>query len=587
MIELLTRDAPADGLITRQAPGARLSSYDPTSRTVEAVITTGAGVRRQDRFGAYEERLDVSAIDPAGLVGTAILDEHQRGRAAHRIGTVLSAERKNGAIVANLQISGAADVAPIRERIEDGTLTHVSIGYSVSDWKEARSGETRVRTAVAWEIHEVSIVGIPADRDARLRAFDPSDDLTNGARTRTRAAIREIARSAGMPAEWADQLIDADVDADMARARAFEEMQRRPAQTIRVLQDHTDPTAIRERRTEALYSRASGTEPKPEAREFMSDSLKDIARASVEAAGISTRGMSTDDIFTRAHGTTDFPELLMGVSRRSLLTSYKRAESPLKALARRVTLNDFRPASRLKLSDVGPLRKLSEHGEITNTSRSEVKEGIALDTYASMFSLTRKALVNDDLGAFNDWSTAAGRAAAETETGVLVSLFAGDGPKLAEDGKSLFHASRGNVIADWDMAGVDFLDAGRRHLRKVKGLDGRTPINARPKYLLVSPDLETDLEQVLARLYPTTVSDVNPFSEKLSLLVEPRFEGRTFYLFSDPADVTNFEYGYLASAPGPQIDSKPGWSSLGTEFRIYLDFGAGAVDWRGAVKFPS
>jgi hypothetical protein len=46
------------------------------------------------------------------------------------------------------------------------------------------------------------------------------------------------------------------------------------------------------------------------------------------------------------------------------------------------------------------------------------------------------------------------------------------------------------------------------------------------------------------------------------------------------------EYAYLSSAQGPQIASREGWDVLGMEFRVVLDFGAGAVDWRGAWKNP-
>jgi len=46
------------------------------------------------------------------------------------------------------------------------------------------------------------------------------------------------------------------------------------------------------------------------------------------------------------------------------------------------------------------------------------------------------------------------------------------------------------------------------------------------------------------------------------------------------------EYAYLSSAQGPQIASKEGWEVLGMEFRVFLDFGCGAVDHRGAYRNP-
>src|SRR3546814_19901539 len=67
-----------------------------------------------------------------------------------------------------------------------------------------------------------------------------------------------------------------------------------------------------------------------------------------------------------------------------------------------------------------------------------------------MFSLSRKALINDDLGAFRDWGATAGRMSAETENNLLFTLFRqsnGAGPVMGEDNKRLFHADHGNIAA--------------------------------------------------------------------------------------------------------------------------------------------
>lgn len=575
------------------------SEFDEAAMTVEAIASTFADVQRRDGKGIYIERLDPSGLDTTSINGAPLLDGHRQGRAADVIGIIKDHRIEAGKLVVTLRLSSAEDAAPSRTRIRE-KMVRLSIGYRVLRWAESVDPGTklRVRTAAAWQIFEVSAVPVPADAGSvfRDKGVTPMEedviDAPEAVEAARRKAVRTICRTAGMTAEQADELIDAGADETAARAAAYEHMTARQPVRIRttVGVDHTDPAAIRTRREEAIYARVAGVAPEPEAREFMDARLVDHARASLEVAGVSTRGMTADDIFTRAHGTTDFPELLTGVGRRILVSTYTAAESPLKQLARSTTLSDFRPVSKLKLSETGPLQKLSEHGEIKHTIRSEVKEAYALDTYASMFAITRQALVNDDLGAFNDWGAQAGRAAAETEANVLFSLLtanSGAGPRMGEDNKTLFHADHGNIATGTevgDPTDVAAFAAARVRMRRQKGLDGKTPINVTPKFLLVRPEDETDAERLLAKIYAATTDDANPFTGKFVILVEPRMTGKAWYLFADPAQAPVLEYAYLSGAPGPQIATQAGWNTLGMEFRVYLDFGAGAVDFRGAYR---
>jgi hypothetical protein len=150
---------------------------------------------------------------------------------------------------------------------------------------------------------------------------------------------------------------------------------------------------------------------------------------------------------------------------------------------------------------------------------------------------------------------------------------------------AVFHATRGN-IGEPDGVTVAALAAGRKAMRLRTSLDGKTLISATPRYLLVSAEEETEAERVLATIQPNTTEDVNPFSGKLSLLVEPRLPEGTYYLFADPARLPCLQYAYLSAAQGVQIQRTETWDTLGMKFRAFLDFGAGWLDWRGAHKVP-
>jgi hypothetical protein len=286
------------------------------------------------------------------------------------------------------------------------------------------------------------------------------------------------------------------------------------------------------------------------------------------------------------HGTSDFPELLTGAGNRVLSNAYQRAASPLKQLARQRTAADFRPMAILKTGEFSGLSKVSEAGEIQAMTTGEAKEGYSLETFGGIFALTRKAIVNDDLGAFGRWGEMMGQAAAETEATQLLELLtanSGGGVKLS-DGKNLFHADHGNLAASGGALSETTLSDARLALRTQKGLDGKTPVGVTPKYLLVGPALETSAEKILASIYAATADSANPFSGRLTPIIEPRLIGNGWFIFGDPATAPVLEYAYLSSAEGPQLSSRDGWEVLGREYRVVLDFGAGATDHRGAYR---
>mgnify|MGYP001765597875 CR=1 FL=1 len=589
---------PAGALVTRAA--SVNGTFDDAAYTVDAIVATATPVMRRDAAGPYAE-----VLEPAGFrlpgVGTELdvplVDEHQRGSARHVIGRAYAFRLEDGNVVATLRFSVAPDVDPIVQRVRDGTLKHFSVGYRVAAWRDGTEGGRRTRTATDWQISEVSLVGQPADPNAqRIRHMEPDEliELEDDVMPPADAArIRSLGELADLPPSVAEGLITRGATIDEARTEIRSALieRSRSTQRIRVVSPAAEDPAVQYRAMEeALHVRVAGGDPSEAARPFVGYTLRDFARAAVERAGTSTRMMDTDQLFRAAmHTTSDFPNLLTGVGRRTLLASYTAAASPLKALARQGSRTDFRSGSTIRLGELGALQKLTEAGEIKSQSRAEAAESYALDTYASLFSISRKALINDDLGAFNDWANAAGQAAALTEANLLFDLLtqsSGAGPKMS-DGKRLFHADHGNLLTAASLAvdGVNSLSDARLALRQQTGLGGAR-INVVPKTLLVGPELETPAEKLLTALNAAQVGDVNPWAGKLTLAVEPRIEGAAWYLFADPASVPVLEYSYLSSAPGPQIASREGWEVLSVEQRVHLDFGAGAVDWRGAVYNP-
>lgn len=575
---------------------------DPTSRTVEAIVSTGADVER----AGFVERLPLANADLERFIGAPVLDAHRTGSTRDQLGVVEAAEVRTEGLWARLRFRSGEAAAAVLADISDGTLRGLSIGY-VATYRETREGGRRVRIAETWSPREVSIVPVPADPGAHFRSEKGVSTMEQTTETtttetgtqderQTRAdanrEIRQIATTAGLTRAWADDLIDREAEPEVARREAFEAMQTRSAETqtrtarAHVTTDHTDPAVIAQRAGEALYARSHGDHELSEpARQYAGMTTGDLARDCLHRAGVRTTTMATDSLVTRAlHSTSDFPLILGDTVNRELRRGYETAPSGIRPAARQTTIRDFRKKRSLVLGEFSELAKVGEGGEFKSGTIDEAGETYKLETYGRILAISRQALVNDDLGAFSDPAAKLGQAARQFEAKTLADLVVAN-PAMS-DSETVFSAAHGNVETTASVPSVTALTAARLAMRKQTGLSGQF-INVVPRFLIVGPDMETIAEKALAELAAAKVDDVNPFSGRLTLLVEPRLPAGHWYVAADPAVISGLEYATLEGSPGPQIETRAGFEVDGVQIRVRLDFGAGWVDHRPWFKHSS
>lgn len=596
----------------------RPRSVDEAARTVELVASTGAAVPRMDMAGPFSEVLTVSpsAVDLSRIATMPLLDSHRQDGLERQLGVVRSARIVAGELVMTVEFSQRAEA--IWQDVKAGIIANASVAYGVIDFVDSvDAAGRRTRTITRWQPREISLVPVGADAGATTRGneMDPVPAPAPApvpapvpapapapAPIVTRAAInqeiRALATTFELGAEFADDLIDREATVEQARSAAAERMQQqrqRPApRAIIVNSNDVAPEQIAERMGEALYLRANPRHQLSEqARPFVGLTTLDMAREMMRLRNLSTTGLSAAETITRALQTTsDFPLIFADTANRSLRAAYQAAPATLKTVARQTTARDFRAKTSVQLGEAPTLEKVNEHGEYKYGSMAEAGETYKIDTFGKIVGLSRKAIVNDDLGAFTDLASKMGAAAADFEAQFLVDLLiagSGLGPTMG-DSKRLFHADHGNLAASGvDLAGAEAIEglaAARLAMRKQTGLSGRR-INVTPKYLLVPPELETGAEKLLASIQAATVDDVNPFSGKLQLLVEARLTSALrWYVASDPAMVEGLEYAYLQGAEGPQTETRAGFEVDGVEVKVRLDFGAAFLDYRGWYMNP-
>jgi len=598
-------------LLTRAA--GKLGTFNSENRTVEVVFATEQPVRRRTWDGEFDEILvcTKAAVDSGRMASMSVLDTHRGSGLDARVGSVLanSLRFEPGAAIATVKISRSEKGDAIIRDLEDGMSIPISVGYKIlkEERVEGAGGAVAQVRAVRWQPMEISFVPIPADAGAHTRSEeDMTDTLTiTRAEKKRQTDIRALAKSAGIDTE--DELVVRAIEDDMTldgfRSAMLDKLiateEKTPTfphrETFGANDRYQEQLAARQA---AIVARMTGKAPEGNARDFMGASLLDHARGLLDAQGVDTRGMNREQVLGYRgrsiggmHTTSDFPLLLQGAGERVLMDAYALAQSPLKTvLSRRSTATDFRAKSKLKTSDAGLLEKVTETGEITSTTRAETAESYKIDSYGRIFALSFQSIVNDDLGAFSDWATQAGRMAALTENKVLLDLLlanSGAGPKMGEDNKNLFHADHDNLASAGTALDESSLANAILSFRRQTALGGAARLAIPPRYLLVGPELEIPAQKLVATISAAKTDDAVPDAIKsLVPIVESNLDGKSWRLFADPAQQAIFEWSYLAGHEGPQIDTREGFERLGTEFRAVLHFGAGAIDFRGAYLNP-
>lgn len=608
------------GTVLTNARAAGVTTINEADRTVEVVWTSEHPVKRYSWDEGYY--MEVLSVEPKAIrmdrfkSGMSLLDSHDNWSMKSRLGTVIPdsirIEGKKG--YARVKFSRSEDAETIFQDLLDGHPIQISVGYRIHKYEKTEGGDKQLPTlrATDWEPMELSIVPIPADPNAFSRAETNHEGNTmpqNQQQNMTRAErkrvsdIQALARSAKI--DLGDEIVtraieegqsyDAFRNAMLDHLIALEEQSPTfPISDTRGMRN--DGQKRFDARRNALVARMTGKPPEGDARDFAGLSLFDHARSMLEEQGVNTRSMTREQIIgyrgRSMHTTSDFPMLLQGAGERVLMDAYALAQSPLKSvLSRQSTANDFRVKSKLKISGAGLLEEITESGEITSTTRAETAESYRIKSFARIFAMSFQAIVNDDLGAFNDWAREAGRMAALTENKVLLDLLlsgSGAGPVMAEDGKSLFHADHGNVAAAAGALNETTLGDAILAFRKQTVFGGTARLSVPPRYVLIGPELELTAQKLITGItVPTQTADVVPQAiRSLVPVVEPNIDGKSWYLFADPAQAPVFEWSYLEGYAGPQIDSRDGFERLGTEFRAVLHFGGGAIDFRGAYRNP-
>jgi hypothetical protein len=646
MLSMETKQIPVQQTRAAFVP----ATLDKDNRTIEITWSVGAQVRRYDWWdGEYfieELSMQSSAVRLDRLnSGAPFCRDHESESVLDALGVVEKAWITNGVGGALVRFSKRADVEPIYQDVIDGILQNISVGYyplKMEEQREKRDGMS-VFLVTDWEPFELSLVTIPADTAAKVRsgektnsviietlrgkemdkdpetqrsatepAEQPKPAATNNvvdleqarkaskaegaAEERERiAAIRTFAKKArGVDDAFVDDLIARGLSASDAQAKILEKWT-----AITDTEQHRGDTSVTkderdnfiEAGVQALRAR-SGLEKMDGGNEFRGMRLTEIAKLCLERGGISVKGMNELEMVKRSftQSTSDFPVLLETAMHKTLQNAYAIAPDTWSRFCSVGSVSDFRAHNRYRLGSFGNLDSLGELSEFKNKSIPDGERStITAGTKGNLINISRQTIINDDLSAFINLSAMLGRAGRRTIEADVYALLASN--PVMFDGIALFHASHGNLAASGSVVSVASIESSRIAMAMQKDISGNDFLDLRPALWLggmaaggqarVTNDAQYDPDTANKLQAPNRVRGL--FRDVIDT---PRITGTDWYTFADPSEAPVIEVAFLNGEQSPFLDRQDGFEVDGIQWKVRLDYGVAAIDYRGAYRNP-
>ncbi|WP_286677382.1 MULTISPECIES: prohead protease/major capsid protein fusion protein [unclassified Aminobacterium] len=611
-------------------------NIDESSRTVELSFSSEAIVTRQGWLSSWQEVLghekgnvDLTRINemgvllwnhksdvPIGAIESAWLDENERKCRA------------------KVRFDDDEESEKIFRKVVNNTLKGVSVGYRVTNWEIVDGDEISTcgrftgpcEIARKWEPLEISIASVPADATVGVgRSLDEEGDnampkpnervdvvervspedidrVTRDERVRT-AEILAMGQRFEM--DLSEHIRSGD-SVEMVRKIVMDKLAEERKALAPAVVTLDEKEKFRNAARDALCLRGGLKIAKfaPGADELRSFSLRELAREALAKSGESTRG-DMMEMIGRALTTSDLPVILGGTANLSLMEGWESEEETWPIWVDDTgVVSDFKIHTTARAGDLTDLDKVREGGEYKYAEISETFEQYQVAKFGKLFSITREAIVNDDLGAITDIPKRMGEAA-RRKLGDIAYAALTSNPKMG-DGKDLFHANHGNLMT---AAGISFtnfeatieaLGKAIEAMKSQKDIGGKRRLNIRPMFFIAPVALEAVARRFFAQEQsPMTITldtgqsvamgnGANPYAKDyFTLVFDPRLDDvsqKAWYLAARKGKTVRMFF--LNGAKAPYLEQRQGWSVDGTEYKVRIEAGAKAVDWRGLVMNP-
>lgn len=635
-----TKNLPINYIRSNVSP----ESLDEEKRTLDITWTTGhKGLRSIFGFRYYEElSLDKGAVDMSRLKnGAPVLAVHDQFSLDAVIGVVERASIKDGEGIATIRFSSDPDADKIFNKIKEGVLRSISVGYSVEEYDEIeQDDEIPLFRAVRWTPKELSIVPIGFDPHAQVRNQEnlestviinrsikekgdmkgkgkegtaPEEVTRNGldpeaitkkasevakseADKAAKEAVKlerqrcseilEAVRAAGLDESDVEEFIREDISADEARRCIFKRMSEKRkvdqpsvSTAVRVEVGTEDVEKKRSAISNALLHRLDGSFELEQGNEFRGMTLLRAMESVVQRRP----GEYKVEFVTRVLSSSDLPLILANTANKRLQKAYElQPRTWSRWTPEPGRLSDLKTSSILKMSDFASLSEIKEGGEYTFGTVSEGQEQVSLAKYGKKYKFTDVMLINDDLSALARLSSQPSVAVSRLENQLVYTQLTSN-PTMGEDSKALFHADHSNTIAQAAPGETPFSTV-HKQMRQQTVLGGTDTINAFPKFIISGPEQEIAIRKFLQIITPTQSSNVNVFSNAYEQITDAQISDDAYYFAADPALIPTIRLYRLEGRETPTVQTRENWDNDCIELKVNHFAAAKAEDFRGLQR---
>ena len=521
----------------------------------------------------------------------------------------------------------------IFQKVQSGTLQGVSVGYAIYRYEVLEDEDTKstngrfngpAYVVTDWEPLEISIVSVPADPTVGVgrsaeeihTSIDTQEDNTRMDQEKNlevqevkstpvetgitqedlqKAMEQERKRTSEITAlfrdfdvEGADEAIVMGVSVDEARAMVMDQLRARN-KGVSVTMGEAESDKFRAAAQDAVLMAAGipVADAAPGAQELRGHSMVELARESLQREGLQANFGDNMELARQAiNSTSTFPAIMANLANKSIMTGFNEAETTFQIWAGKGSNRDFKEAARVALSEAGNLELVPEGGQFQQDFLGEASARTKVATYGKLFSLTRQAIINDDLGLFSKIATKYGSAAKRLVNKMVYAQLTGN--VKMQDNVALFDAKHGNVATTGEALSVKAIAKAITAMRRQKGITGEATLNITPKYLVVPPELEMVAYQIVnstAAVDGVNSGVVNPYKGRFVVVADAELtDPDAWYLVADASQHDTIEVTYLNGVETPRLETRQGFDVDGIEYKVAFDCGVSALDFRGVFK---